>query len=78
MKDYFSNNFKSLLNGLLDKNEKTRLSLSDAKQHPFFKGVNWFEVLQCSLKAPIDPKVIEADDLKNIDKQVKNINFLDA
>jgi len=31
MKDYFSNNFKSLLNGLLDKNEKTRLSLSDAK-----------------------------------------------
>lgn len=41
MKDYFSKTFVSLLEGLLEKNIAKRLTLAKAKQHPFFKSIDW-------------------------------------
>ena len=40
-RDYFSNSFKDLLEGLLQKKPENRLSLEQCKNHKFFKGVNW-------------------------------------
>lgn len=57
MKDYFSRDFVSLLEGLCSKNVKTRLTLEQAKAHPFFKKVNWNELLEKVAKAPLKTKV---------------------
>lgn len=56
MKDYFSKDFKNLLYGLLEKNSRKRLTLQRAKEHAFFKKINWenFEK-KVGLKPPIKP-----------------------
>ena len=77
MKDYFSPKFVSLLQGLLDKNVNTRFSIQDIKSHAFFSDVNWVDVLACKQKAPINPKVQKPNDLKNVNKDLKNLNILD-
>lgn len=59
VKDYFSKNFTSLIEGLLNKNPKSRLTIDQIKAHPFFKKTKWDEVLECTQKSPIRPKVKE-------------------
>mmetsp|Transcript_41673 Transcript_41673/g.63677 ORF Transcript_41673/g.63677 Transcript_41673/m.63677 type:complete len:151 (-) Transcript_41673:501-953(-) len=44
VKDYFSKDFKRLLEGLLHKNPHRRLTLGQAKAHPFFKKMNWQQI----------------------------------
>ena len=68
-KDYFSKNFKSLLQGLLYKNPEKRLTLEKAKQHPFFEGINWEDLLAKKLKSPLKPKIKSELDLKFFDKK---------
>ena len=41
MKEYFSKDFTSLLNGLLNKNPSQRLKCSAIRKHPFFKKIDW-------------------------------------
>ena len=63
MPSYFSKNFKSLLDGLLAKNPRFRLTLEKVKSHAFFKGYDWEKVFNLEYKPPINPKVSRATDL---------------
>jgi len=58
MKDYFSPDFTSLLQGLLCFNPKKRLSIEAIKKHPFFKKVNWetIKLKDPKVKPPFKPK----------------------
>lgn len=67
MKDYFSKNFSSLIEGLLQKNPNHRLTIPQIKEHPFFKKVKWQDVILCQQKAPIKPKVKNEQDINNFD-----------
>jgi serine/threonine protein kinase len=47
MKSYFSSNAVSVIRGLTEKDENMRLgasNISELKQHPFFKGIQWEEM----------------------------------
>ena len=65
MKDYFSKDFTSLLNSLLNKNPNQRLKSTEIRNHSFFKKVDWGKMEKCELKAPILPKVKNEDDIRN-------------
>lgn len=74
MRDYFSKHFKNLIYGLLEKNPERRLTLQQAKEHPFFKGVDWNNLGK--LKAPIDPQSKNEFDVKNIDRQLLQMDIV--
>jgi serine/threonine protein kinase len=71
MKPYFSKEFVSLLNGLLEPNVKRRMSLEEVKVHPFFKSVNWEDIENLKQKPAIKPTVKTEGDTSNVDKTVK-------
>jgi len=78
MKEYFSKDLKSLLEGLLEQDVKNRLTLIQAMKHPFFKKVDWEKLEEKrGLKPPIKPKAInnmkttKADILELQDEAVK-------
>ena len=62
MKDFFSSDLKSLIDGLTAKDPKQRLGhparggVSQIKLHPFFKKIDWGEVYRKELKPPIVPE----------------------
>ena len=59
------------MDGLMQKNVAKRLTLDQVKKHPFFKTINWDNVISNKeLKAPIKPKVKNDGDIRNIDKQI--------
>ena len=68
-KDFFSDDFQRLIDGLTHKNPLRRLGsrkkggIKSIKKEPFFKGVNWDDVLEKKLKPPYNP---------SIQKNVKN------
>ena len=69
MKDYFSNDFKDLLYGLLDKSIHDRISIEDIMTSPFFKKVNWDLMEQKKgLKPSIKPKANNTIKLTKADK----------
>lgn len=68
MKDYFSSTFINLLNGILDKDPKTRLDLFEVKKHPFFAKISWDDVYNKRMKPPSRPTVKSELDLRNFDK----------
>jgi len=70
MKDYFSKNFTSLLEGLCHKDFRRRMTLSQAKKHPFFAKTDWTSLTAKIAKAPINTKVKAQSDIHNIDKQL--------
>ena len=70
MKDYFSKDFESLLQGLCAKDVKRRMTLEQAKNHPFFKNVNWTDLVDKVAKAPLKTKVKTQFDSKNFDKDI--------
>lgn len=59
MKDYFSKDFTSLLDRLLDRNENTRATIDQVKVHPFFKKIDWNAVNRKEIvaKPPFQPKI---------------------
>lgn len=79
-KDYFTKNFTSLIDGLLDKNPLTRLgkiqngveNVQEIKNHVFFEGVDWAKVYTKEIPAPFKPKCSGDGDLKNVDKLYLN------
>mmetsp|Transcript_27851 Transcript_27851/g.42130 ORF Transcript_27851/g.42130 Transcript_27851/m.42130 type:complete len:178 (+) Transcript_27851:812-1345(+) len=70
MKDYFSKKFRNLLEGLLQKNPKRRLTLAQARSHEFFKGLNTADMLLYKVKAPIKPKIKSNLDVKHFDQKI--------
>ncbi|CRH02885.1 rac-beta serine/threonine protein kinase, putative [Plasmodium relictum] len=63
-----------LLKKLFEKNPNKRLGsgVTDAeeiKRHPFFKSVNWDDVLNKKVKPPFKPPLFNQIDLQNFDKE---------
>ncbi|CAG9472541.1 unnamed protein product [Plasmodium vivax] len=63
-----------LLKKLFEKNPKKRLGsgVTDAeeiKNHPFFKNVNWDDVLNKKVKPPFKPSLFDQMDVQNFDKE---------
>lgn len=62
MKDFFSQELKSLIDELTVKDPKKRIGnplrggINEVKRHPFFKGIDWNEVLNKQLQPPIVPE----------------------
>ena len=62
MKDFFSQDLKSLIDELTVKDPKKRLGnpqrggVNQIKRHPFFKRIDWDEVLNKQLTPPIVPE----------------------
>ncbi|ETW47985.1 AGC/AKT protein kinase [Plasmodium falciparum MaliPS096_E11] len=67
-----------LLTKLFEKNPKKRLGsggtdAQEIKKHPFFKNINWNDVLYKKVKPPFKPKLFNQLDLQNFDKQFLNM-----
>jgi hypothetical protein len=62
MKDYFSKDLQSLIEGLTQKNQVFRLGhptkggVNQIKRHPFFAKLSWDDVYNKKLKPPIVPE----------------------
>ena len=72
MKTYFSLEAKTLLTGLLEIDAKKRLGsgvngTEDIKAHLFFKDINWQEIGEMKVIAPIIPHTTGPEDCTNID-----------
>ena len=72
MKPYFSNEAKSLLAGLLERNPDKRLGsktddASDIMGHPFFRDINWSDLREKRIPPPYKPYVTSTEDCRNID-----------
>lgn len=78
MKPYFSKQFQSLLQGLCEKNVNKRLTLDQAKDHPFFQKVDWKDLLDKVAKAPLKTKVKHESDIHNIDKNIIQMDLMSA
>ena len=68
MKDYFSNNFKDLLEQLLNKNAKTRINIDGVIAHPFFKKIDFQKLENKLIKPPFKPKLAKQAKVSNADK----------
>eukprot|EP00057_Strongylocentrotus_purpuratus_P019024 XP_011673498.1 PREDICTED: RAC-gamma serine/threonine-protein kinase isoform X2 [Strongylocentrotus purpuratus] len=69
-----SNEAKSLLSGLLEKNPKKRLGCGpdDAKEimrHPFFATINWEDLYERKVRPPFLPKVENETDTRYFDQE---------
>jgi serine/threonine protein kinase len=74
LKDYFSKEFSDLLHRLLEKKEVARLSLRDARNHPFFKKIDWEKMESGeNLKAPIKPASATKNIMKVTEKHVLEV-----
>jgi len=75
MPSYFSKDAHDLLTGLMTKSPETRLGnkgTEEIKQHPFFKGVIWEDILSKKRTPPIIPTLTKPDDVRNFDKTFVN------
>ena len=75
-KDYFSDEFKDLMDKLTHKLPQNRLGLEGAAQikaHPFFKSVDWDSVINKSLKPPIIPAIRATQRLSKVDPRSSSI-----
>ena len=73
-------NLKSLITGLLQKEENKRIKDSDIKNHPYFQeghNVNWDKVANFEIECPMKPNVNEEkeDDIQNFDEEFTQEGF---
>lgn len=65
-----SEDAKSLIRGLLERNPDRRLGSEGAapiREHPFFRGIDWDKLEECEVVAPIRPRVVSETDVSNFD-----------
>lgn len=78
MPNHFSPEAKSLLMGLLNRDQTKRLGnanngdASDIMSHPFFRDINWADLRRKQVPAPYKPKVTSRHDTSNFDKMFTN------
>ena len=77
MQRHFSNEAKSLLTGLLNRDQGRRLGAtntdaSDIMGHAFFRDINWRDLRERKVPAPYKPIVLNSHDTRNIDKMFTN------
>ncbi|CAI2372955.1 unnamed protein product [Moneuplotes crassus] len=75
--DSFTEDQQSIVSDLLEKNPKRRLGSGpqDAeiiKDHPFFEGIDWEELMHKRIQPPFSPPVADEEDLCLIDPQFVN------
>jgi len=79
---FLSDNCKSLIVGLLNRDPKKRLGskddVEDIKSHPFFKDLSWAKVMKKDIDVPYKPKVKAADDTSNFDNTFTNEPVVDS
>jgi len=83
LKKYLTPNAKDLLKKLLNKQAENRLGFgekdSDAvKNHKFFTGVNWDQVLSKKTKPPFLPVLRSEDDFSNFDDEFTSKPAIDS
>lgn len=65
-----SEDAKSLIRGLLERNPDRRLGSKGApslREHPFFRGIDWDALEACKIEPPIRPRVASETDVSNFD-----------
>jgi len=72
--DYFSDESKSLLQGLLERNPKKRLGCGEKdaeeiKRHPFFKSVDWTKLDGKQIEPPFRPALRSETDTRFFDPE---------
>ena len=78
MQRHFTSEARSLLTGLLNRDQARRLGstsgtdASDIMSHPFFRDINWADLRNRLVPAPYKPVVQNAHDTRNIDKMFTN------
>eukprot|EP00004_Rigifila_ramosa_P004623 TRINITY_DN150_c1_g1_i1.p1 TRINITY_DN150_c1_g1~~TRINITY_DN150_c1_g1_i1.p1 ORF type:complete len:469 (+),score=122.38 TRINITY_DN150_c1_g1_i1:34-1407(+) len=66
----FSEDAKSLISGLLQRDPKQRLrNVNDIKAHPFFKTIDWNQLYQRRVDTPFRPQIKSASDVSNFDQE---------
>jgi serine/threonine protein kinase len=70
---YLSNEARSLIVGLLDRNPNTRLGCgqnsASLRSHPFFRSINWQHLVDRKLTAPFIPQIKDLHDTGNFDDE---------
>jgi len=66
---------KDLMKLLLNKDLKNRINPEDVPQHPWFKEINFNDILAQKSSPPFIPKIKGQDDLSNIDPSFLNENI---
>jgi len=70
---FFSAELADIIRQFLQRNPQDRLQDAERiKAHPWFREINWDRLLRLEIEPPFKPKVRNAEDLQNIDK-----DFLD-
>lgn len=72
MPRYISREAKDLLNQLLSKRPEKRITLEKAKQHEFFKGLDWEKLRRKEVKPPV---VLKSDD-EQLEEGEQNEEYL--
>ena len=72
MHRHFTSEAKSLLTGLLNRDQAKRLGsssndASDIMSHPFFRDISWADLRNRKVPAVYKPQVSSAHDTRNID-----------
>lgn len=80
---HFSHNLRTLILSLLEKDSSKRLGCGeqDAEQikaHPFFKGLNWDDVLQKKVPTPFKPHVCNEMDVGNFAEEFTDMAPVDS
>jgi len=69
MPSYWHKDTHSLIKGLTAKKPSERLRISDIKTHPFFKSINWQQLLDRKIAPPFVPAIPRGDlDVSNFDE----------
>jgi hypothetical protein len=63
--------FKNLVIQMLDKNQKTRIKISDIKNNTYFSGFDFELLIQKKMKTPKADKLVFIDKVKNYNKDEK-------
>ena len=77
MQRHFSSEARSLLTGLLNRDQNKRIGssatdASDIMSHPFFRDISWVDLRNRQVPAPYKPVCANAHDTRNIDKMFTN------
>ena len=76
-----SDDAKSLINKLLEKDPGTRLGrkgLDEIKKHPFFNGISFEDLKKKKHKAPFKPTIDKDDITNNFDEEYLNMDISES
>lgn len=73
-----SSEAQDLITKLLDRNQETRFGnksgFNEIKNHPFFSGINFDDILKRKVTAPFKPIISDKYDVQNFDKEFTTEN----